>query len=197
VDNVDVPPSRPDPAAPGALAADGRRTRIAALYASHADFVVRIARQLGAPAGEVEDVVHEVFLVVHRRLADYDDTRGSMRGWLYGVTRNVVHAHRRTATRSEQRLRLLPDPEPRPGPDEHLAEARAGAAVDAFLAQLDEDRRMVFSLIDIEGLSAPEVAEALGVNINTVYSRLRLARQQFNQYVRRLHGEKRAHDGRA
>ena len=193
-----MPSSRPDPAAPGAsAAADGRRTQIAALYAEHADFVVRIARQLGAPTAEVEDVVHEVFLVLHRRLADFSDARGSMRAWLYGITRNVVHAHRRSATRSEQRLRLLPDPEPRPGPDERLAEARAGAAVDAFLATLDEDRRMVFSLIDIEGLGAPEVAGALGVNINTVYSRLRLARQQFNQYVRRLHGERRAPDGRA
>lgn len=196
-----MPSSRREPAdpgaEPGAADADARRVQIAALYATHADFVVRIARQLGAPAGEVEDVVHEVFLVLHRRLADYSDARGSMRGWLYGITRNVVHGHRRSATRSEQRLRLLPDPEPRPGPDDHLAQARAGAAVDAFLAGLDEDRRMVFALIDIEGLSAPEVAGALGVNINTIYSRLRLARQQFNEYVRRLHGERRAPDGRA
>jgi RNA polymerase sigma-70 factor (ECF subfamily) len=186
---LDMPPSSREPGVAGSTEADDRRTQVGALYASHADFVVRISRQLGARARDIEDIVHDVFLVVHRRLADYDEGRGSLRAWLYGITRNIVHQHLRSAIRSEQRILGIPDPAPAPDPYERLAEARAGAAVDAFLVQLHEDRRMVFSLIDLEGLSAPEVAEALAVNINTVYSRLRLARQQFNQYVRRLNAE--------
>lgn len=187
-----MPSSRTEPAPPA-----DRRTRLAALYEAHADFIVRVARQLGAPAEQAEDIVHDVFLVVHRRLSDYDEGRGSMRAWLYGIARNVVHHRLRSATRGDRRLRLLPDPEPPPGPDERLARARAGEVVETFLAGVDEDRRMVFALIEIEGMSAPEVAQALAVNLNTVYSRLRLVRQQFNQYIRRLHGERGVRDGGA
>ena len=166
------------------------RARVAALYHAHADFVARIARQLGVPAAQVEDSVHDVFLVVHRRLADFDDSRASIRSWLYGITRNIVYHRIRSDGRGERRLRLLPEPAPTQGPDEDIARAQAVAAIDGFLAGLDESRRMVFVLIDIEGLSAPEVAQALNVNINTIYSRLRLARQQFNQFIRHLHGER-------
>jgi RNA polymerase sigma-70 factor, ECF subfamily len=173
------------------------RARLAAVYEAHADFVVRVARQLGAPAAELEDVVHDVFLVLHRRLDDYHPELGSMRGWLCGICRNVVHHRLRGSSRAEQRLRLLPEPAPRPGPDETLAEAQALAAVQGFLDGLEEGRRMVFALIDIEGLRAPEVAQALGLNLNTVYSRLRLARQQFEVYIQRLRAGPGGSDGRA
>lgn len=178
-----------EPSPTGTPPADAR-ARVSALYHEHADFVLRIARQLGAPAAQLEDLVHDVFLVVHRRLADYDDSRASVRAWLYGITRNLVHHRLRSDGRSERRLRLLPEPPPAHGPDEDLARAQASAAIDGFLAGLGEDRRMVFALIDIEGMSAPEVAHALAVNLNTVYSRLRLARQQFTQFIRHLHGER-------
>ena len=100
-------------------------------------------------------------------------------------------------SRSEQRLRLLPEPAPRPGPDDSLAQAQALAAVQEFLDGLEEGRRMVFALIDIEGLRAPEVAQALGLNLNTVYSRLRLARAQFEAYIQRLQAGPGGSDGRA
>jgi RNA polymerase sigma-70 factor (ECF subfamily) len=161
---------------------------VAELYAQHADFVVRVARQLGAPAAELEDVVHDVFLVVHRRLAEYEPSRGSPRAWLFGICRNTVYHHLRGRTRAELRLLRLPEPTPRPGPEEELAQAQGLALVQGFLDELEEGRRMVFALIDIEGMTAPEVAQALDLNLNTVYSRLRLARGQFERHVRRLHG---------
>ncbi|HEY0135699.1 MAG TPA: sigma-70 family RNA polymerase sigma factor [Nannocystis sp.] len=163
------------------------RALVAALYDAHADFVVRVARQLGAPAAELEDIVHDVFLVVHRRHGEYSAARGSQRAWLYGICRNLVFHHLRGRTRAELRLRQLPEPAPRPGPDEVLAQARALAAVQSFLDGLDEGRRMVFALIEIEGMAAPEVAQALDLNLNTVYSRLRLARKQFEAHLHRLH----------
>lgn len=161
------------------------RAQLADLYEAHADFVVRVARQLGAPAAELEDLVHDVFLVLYRRLDEYRPDRGSIRAWLYGICRNVVYHHLRGRTRAELRLQQIPDPEPRPAPDDELARSDARAVVQGFLDRLDEGRRMVFALIDIEGMSAPEVAQALGLNINTVYSRLRLARHQFETYIRR------------
>ncbi|WAS95546.1 RNA polymerase sigma factor [Nannocystis punicea] len=179
-------PPPPESAAGPEGAREGARARLGALYQAHADFVVRISRQLGAPAAQLEDVVHDVFLVVHRRIDEYDASRGSPRAWLYGIARNVVLHRLRGQARAERRLRLLPDPEPRPGPDERLARNHAASLVQRFLDELDEDRRMVFALIEIEGMSAPEVAEALGVKLNTVYSRLRLARQQFKATVDRL-----------
>lgn len=162
------------------------RAQLAGIYERYADFVVRVARQLGAPAAELEDVVHDVFLVVYRRMGEYRAERGSMQAWLYGICRNVVYHHLRGRARAEQRLQRLPEPEPRPAPDDELARSHARAAVQGFLKGLDEGRRMVFALIDIEGMPAPEVAQALGLNVNTVYSRLRLARQQFEAYIRRL-----------
>lgn len=168
---------------------EDRRARLADLYTEHADFIARIARQLGAPPAELGDIVHDVFLVLQRRIDEYHPERGSMRSWLYGICRNVVLHHLRGRTRAEQRLRLLPEPGPRPGLDDDLARAHAITAVQTFLDQLDEGRRMVFALIDIEGLSAPEVAQALSLNLNTVYSRLRVARSQFESYIQRLQRE--------
>ncbi len=181
-------PTARAPAEPPDRPGEDARARIAAVYAEHADFVVRVARQLGAPAAELEDVVHDVFIVVHRRLADHRPERGSLRAWLFGICRNTVYHHLRGRTRAEQRLLRLPEPAPRPGLDDELARARALAEVDEFLAQLDEGRRLVFALIDIEGMAAPEVAQALDLNLNTVYSRLRLARRQFETHLHRLHG---------
>ncbi|MFY0534706.1 RNA polymerase sigma factor [Nannocystis pusilla] len=180
-----MPPPRESAAGPEGAREDAR-ARLGALYQAHADFVIRISRQLRAPAAQLEDVVHDVFLVVHRRIGEYDPDRGSLRAWLYGITRNVVLHRIRGQARAERRLRLLPEPEPRPEPDERLARSHAASLVQRFLDELDEDRRMVFALIEIEGMSAPEVAEALGVKLNTVYSRLRLARQQFKATVDRL-----------
>lgn len=168
------------------MADSPERARLAAIYAEHADFVVRVARQLGAPMAELEDVVHDVFLVVHRRHAEYDSSRGSLRSWLYGICRNVVFHQVRGRTRAELRLQRVPEPTAGPDPDELLAQARAMATVQEFLGELDEGRRMVFALIDIEGLAAPEVAQAMNLNLNTVYSRLRLARKQFEAHIRRV-----------
>ncbi|MBL9105332.1 MAG: sigma-70 family RNA polymerase sigma factor [Myxococcales bacterium] len=183
-----MPPAREPSVAP-VDPGDDPRARLAELYDDHADFVVRVARQLGAPASELEDIVHDVFLVVHRRHADYDPARGSQRAWLYGICRNVVHHSLRGRTRAELRLQRLPEPAPRPGPDEHVAQPQAQAVVQRFLDGLDEGRRLVFALIDIEGMPAPEVAAMLELNLNTVYSRLRLARRQFEAHLARLHRE--------
>jgi RNA polymerase sigma-70 factor (ECF subfamily) len=151
------------------------------VYREHADFVYRIACQLGIDAPHVEDVVHDVFLVVHRRLHEYDGR--SMRSWLYGITRRVVLHHRRGRQRAQKRTQLAPVPGSAPDPEERTAVQEAVAIVESFVATLDEDQRAVFVLVELEGTPMPEIAEALGVNLNTLYSRLRLARRRFEQHL--------------
>jgi RNA polymerase sigma-70 factor (ECF subfamily) len=157
-----------------------------AVYREHLDFVVRIARQLGAGPETVEDVVHDVFLIVHRRLHEFDGR--SMRSRLYGITRRVLAHERRGSERARLRLAKLPPPAAPPDPEATAAAAQAIDLVESFLASLDEDQRVVFSLVEIEGCSAVEVAQSLGVNLNTIYSRLRIARQRFARAVAAIGG---------
>lgn len=150
----------------------------AAMFRAHHDFVWRILRRFGVPEVALDDKVQDVFLVVYRRWSDLDPSTPP-RSWLYGIARRVAADQHRGDRRRERRLAAVPEPPPLPPPDAHLAEGEAAAFLEAFLATLDEDKRAVFVLADLEGLSAPEIAAAVGANLNTVYSRLRLARQRF------------------
>ncbi|MEM6296897.1 MAG: sigma-70 family RNA polymerase sigma factor [Myxococcota bacterium] len=152
----------------------------ASVYEAHAAFVRRTLRHLDVPAASVDDVLHDVFLVVHRRLHDFDHDR-SMRSWLYGIARRVAMHHRRSGARRTKREHHAPTPPPPVQPDDAVAQREAAAWVEAFLRTLDPDQRAVFTLCDIEGLPAPEVAAATGTKLNTVYSRLRLARRRFER----------------
>jgi RNA polymerase sigma-70 factor (ECF subfamily) len=155
------------------------------IYRDHADFVVRIARQLGAPPAHVEDVVHDVFLVVHRRLGDLRPD-ASVRSWLFGITKRVVLHRIRGNDRAARRERHAPEPRAILAPDEDLALREAAEAAEACLAELPSDQRIVLVLADLEDMSAPEIASALGVGLNTIYSRLRLARRKFERLLAEL-----------
>lgn len=173
----DVGPSTPAAAAETpALPPD-----LDAVYRAHADFVHRIAGQLGVPGSQVEDVMHDVFLVVHRRLPEYDGR--SMRSWLYGITRRVVMHQQRGDARRERRVAVVAVPSVAPDPERDVAAAQIIAQVERFLDSLEAEQRIVFVLADIEGTPIPEIATALGVNLNTIYSRLRLARRRFERAI--------------
>jgi RNA polymerase sigma-70 factor, ECF subfamily len=152
------------------------------VYAHHAGFVYRVVRRLGVPPSAVEDVMQEVFLVVHRRLPTYDG-RAAMTTWLYHLARGVVSNHRRQHEREARRLASVEPLRPGPDPERATEQQRAAAFVRAFLEGLDPDQRRVFELADLEGLTMPEVAEIEGINLNTAYSRLRLARRKFQRAV--------------
>ena len=158
------------------------RQHLATLYREHVDFVVQVVRQSGIGARDVEDVVHDVFLVVHRRIDEYD-TRRPVRPWLYGIARNIVLDHKRRAWRKQRRqLRGLPMSAPE-DPELHLQRSRAVGWVQQFMASLAEESRLVFALSEIEGMTAPEISRDLGIKLNTVYSRLRRARKRFRTAV--------------
>jgi RNA polymerase sigma-70 factor (ECF subfamily) len=161
------------------------RPKFALVYESYFSFVWRSARRLGVPAAHADDVVQEIFVVVHRQLAEFEG-RSSIKTWLFGITLNVVRAHRRSL-RIRPALALTPghvvDPETLTdaagGPHEAAVRAEAAQLVDRLLDGLDDDKRAVFILAELEQLSAPEIASALEIPVNTAYSRLRLARQEF------------------
>ena len=78
------------------------------------------------------------------------------------------------------------------GPHELAARSEGRRVLEHLLDALDDDKREVFVLAELEQMSAPEIAEALEMNLNTVYSRLRVARQEFDEALARH----RARDGR-
>lgn len=156
------------------------------IYDAHFDFVWRSARRMGVGSSHVDDVVQEVFLVAHRRLADFE-RRSTVKTWLFGITLRVVSDHRRTLRRKGG---LAPLPEGLPAPDEAGPAARTEhkqrvALLHALLDTLDEEKRAVFVLSELEQMTAPEIAEALGIKLNTVYSRLRAARKKFEEALAR------------
>jgi RNA polymerase sigma-70 factor (ECF subfamily) len=167
----------PDPPPPYADAEAFR-----ALWRAQHGFVWRILARLGVPRAALDDATQEVFFVAYRRRADYE-AKVPIRSWLYGIARRVASDVRRGFGRNERRLRAMPSPDAGGDPSDALSRSEAAAIVLAFLETLDEGTRMAFVLMDLEGMSAPEVALAEGVKLNTVYSRLRRARAAFARVV--------------
>jgi RNA polymerase sigma-70 factor (ECF subfamily) len=164
----------------------------ASLYRTHFAFVWRNLRRLGVPDPQLEDAAQDVFLTVHRRWDSYDERWSAVETWLFGIVLRVAQGHRRSLRRRLSRLvpwssdsaRLAPSSEE--GPAELVAKRQAVLLLDRLLAELRPERRAVLILVDVEQLSVPQAAEALGTNLNTAYSRLRSARLQFERSLKRL-----------
>lgn len=160
-------------------AATAPSPELVALYRAHFQFVWRSARRLGVPEGALDDVVQDVFLVVARRLAEFRG-EASARTWLFAIALRVVREHRRSTFRHLRRAQALADSQPQTSSDP-IARSDARRTLQRALDRLDDDRRSVYVLAELEGLTAQEIAEGLRVNINTVYSRLRSARAQLER----------------
>lgn len=156
---------------------------LAAVFRSHHDFVWSSVRRLGAPPGSVDDAVQEVFMIVARKL-DQLERPGALRTWLFRIAMGVVRNLRRSHARRELRHAEVSRDRPDLASDE-FARHEAARELLELLELLDEGKRAVFVLATFEQMSAPEIAEALGLNLNTVYSRLRVAREQLERAVAR------------
>jgi RNA polymerase sigma-70 factor (ECF subfamily) len=196
-----VQPSTPDAMAPESSAQQQRapieRPKFAQLYADCFECVWSCTRRMGVADESVDDVVQEVFIVAYKKLPSFEG-RSSVRSWLLGITVRCVQRYRRTTRRKSPHLLVREppmDPETlRSGsgdPQELASRAEAARIVRAILDELDDDRRAVFVLSELERLTAPEIAEVLGVPVNTIYSRLRLARQAFAEASARFRREAR------
>ena len=156
------------------------------VYEACADLVWRGLISLGIQRGAVDDAFQDVFLVVHRRLAEFEG-RSSVRSWVYGIVIRVARDHRRRDRRKGGLVPLDIDlVDYGPGPHEELARADALRDLARVLEGLDEERREIFVLAELEQLNAADIAAALGLNVNTVYSRIRAARRDFDAAVTRV-----------
>lgn len=146
------------------------------LYRDHHRLVAYLVRGRGIPSESVEDVVHEVFIAAHRRRDRCPDD--DVRHWLLGVTSSVCHSHRRSAARRKPPGVALPFPAPQPDPQHQLERKSDVEQLEHALEELDPSQREVFVRVELEGVPVTEVAKLAGVKLNTVYSRLRLARRR-------------------
>jgi RNA polymerase sigma-70 factor (ECF subfamily) len=156
------------------------------VYRAQFSFVWRSAKRLGLRDASLDDAVQEVFVVVHRRLAEFEG-RSSLRTWLFGITLRVVRDHRRADRRRDPGPPVDPDTlrATDSSPAESAEKAEALRLLHALLDELDDERREVFVMAELEQMAMPEIADALGINVNTAYARLRVARQEFEQALAR------------
>jgi RNA polymerase sigma-70 factor, ECF subfamily len=153
---------------------------VAEIYEKEFAFVWRNLRRLGVRQTSLEDAAHDVFLVVLRRIQEFE-RRSSLQTWIFGIVYNVAFEYRRKQAKDG----LVDDVvelqiSPQRTPEENRQRQESLLLLNSLLGRLDLDQRAVFIMIDVEGLSAPEAANALHIKVNTVYSRLRLARAAFD-----------------
>lgn len=164
-----------------APASESRARSFRALYDGHVDFVWRNLRRLGVHEADVDDRTQEVFVVAHRRFDQFEDRGHGPRAWLFQIVLRVASDARR------HRRRHPEDPDGgdamgRASVDASQADAilrrEALSRLDAALETIDIGRRTVLVLHEIEEMTAPEIAQVLDIPLNTVYSRLRVGREE-------------------
>jgi RNA polymerase sigma-70 factor, ECF subfamily len=158
------------------------------LYEQYVDFVWRSARRLGVSDDALDDVVQKVFLVVHRQLAGFE-RRASYKTWIFSIILRVVQDHRRHLRRKVPAWLVSADDAlldhvidtQQPSPFDAVVQADAARLVEELLGALDDDKRAAFVLAELEQMTLPEIAQATGVNVKTIHSRLRAARIEFER----------------
>jgi RNA polymerase sigma-70 factor, ECF subfamily len=177
---VDATEAEPETSSADAIEAS--LPTLGVVYRRNHRFVWRSLARLGVPDDRLPDAAHDVFMVVARRLEEFEG-RSSMKTWLFAIAIRVAQSYRRDATREKKRRERVADPEePREQPH---ARADAARLLRDMLQRLDEDKRVVFIMAELEGMTAPEIATVLSVKPSTVYSRLRLARAELERMVAR------------
>lgn len=155
------------------------------VYKEYFEFVWSCTRRLGVPIDAVDDVVQEVFVVVHTRLRTLERP-ASLRSWLYGVVRRTASTyHRGQRTRNGHESAQPFEDELasplQPSPLDLAVLSDDVRLLWRLLGALDPRKREVFVLAELDEMTMPEIAEAVGIPLNTAYSRLRAARQEFDE----------------
>ena len=175
------PPERPDESS------TDRPPQLREIFEHYGAFVCRSLRYLGVHEADLDDLVQEVFLVVCRRLQDYEE-KGRARAWLYSICTRIVSSQRRLkgkrlreSTPLSERTTAAPEVEP--------IDRVALALGWRLLHQLTQEQREVFVLYEVEEMSMSEIAQAMNCPLQTAYSRLHKARERILAEVRRLSAE--------
>jgi RNA polymerase sigma-70 factor (ECF subfamily) len=170
------------------MAADGRVVAFRAIFRREFVYVFHTLRRLGIEERDLEDLTHEVFVTFFRRFDEYDASR-PLRPWLFGIAFRVATSDRRRLRKTQEVLVAEPgesQSDGAPSAEEQLDEQRRQQLVLDALDALDAEKKSVLILHDLDGTAMPEIAIALGIPVNTAYSRLRLAREGFRTAVNRL-----------
>lgn len=163
----------------GAIAS-GNLDALGELFDRHEPDVRRYIARLGVAPGDVDDLVQGTFLEVVRAAERFDPAHPA-RSWLLGIATVMVRRHRRSLGRALTRLLGLTTAPRAPGPErpDQLYELdESTRRLHAAFSRLSAKKREVFVLCTFEGLSGAEVARALGIPVNTVWTRLHHARQE-------------------
>jgi RNA polymerase sigma-70 factor, ECF subfamily len=162
------------------------------VYVQTSRFVLNKARRLGVEDSLLDDVMQEVFVAVYRRLNDFEG-RSSVKTWVSGILVKLVQNYRRTQRRkggAHAVSSTVVDPDeiadPRADPNAFAKRTHARQALRKLLEDLTEEKALVFVMVELEGMTVPEVAQLMGANVNTIASRLRVARSDFNLALARM-----------
>ncbi|HEY4221153.1 MAG TPA: sigma-70 family RNA polymerase sigma factor [Myxococcota bacterium] len=183
-----VDPAMNDAAPPSAASSSSSSSSSSsfdAAYREHKTYVWHALRRLGVSDADRPDLVHDVFMVFWRRRAELDVER-AVKPWLFGIAYRVVLGHRRRLVRrpEDQRDELeMREAAVAATQDDVVDKKRAQALLQTALAAMDLDQRAVFVLHDVDGENVAACARALDVSVNTLYSRLRLARKKLADVV--------------
>ncbi len=156
-------------------------SRFEHVYDEHVSYVWNSLRRLGVPSRDVEDVVQDTFVIVHRKLVEFDPKR-PLRPWLFGIAYRMALAYRRRAVQRE-----VPTESPTcsSAGDDFEGEVTMRERAYRLLQRLPPERQAVLIMHELDEMTAQEIAEALSIPLNTVYSRLRVARQEFGEFAAR------------
>ncbi len=163
------------------------------VYESMVEYVWNAVCRMGVRGSDVDDVVQEVFVVVHRRLGEFEG-RAQLKTWVFKIMIHTVQHYYRTQARNPgtratglgNEIRTLASNDDKGSPGE-LERLEALRVLDRLLSQLDDAKRVVFVLAEIEQMTLAEIAEIVAANVNTVASRLRAARRDFEKALSRFH----------
>lgn len=187
-DHPSIPGEAGSSTSAGRIASGVSPTAFRGIYDEHFQFVWKSLRRLGVREADVPDAVQEVFLVVHRKLDTFEG-RSKMTTWLFGIAFRVARDRQRSAA---ERRHVADDGAIDASADESVdvhadAERRqARTVLESILDAMSLEQRAVFTLFELEGMTTTEIAEVCGIPLGTVYTRLRLAREVFQEHAARL-----------
>lgn len=160
------------------------------VFQDHGPYLRRLLGRIGVDPADVDDALQDVFVVAHRKLSGFDG-RSRLRTWLTGIALRVASQNRRRAAVRRLSRAVLPRAAPVRTPEELTAEAQARPVLAQILAGIGERKRSVFVLYEMEGMEGEQIARLLGCSVNTVWSRLRHARAEFEKAVARRRAKER------
>ncbi|MDP9151148.1 MAG: RNA polymerase sigma factor [Myxococcota bacterium] len=161
---------------------------VLSIHEQHAEFVWLSLQRLGVPRNDVEDLLQEVFVVVHKRLSSFDGS-ARMTTWLYGICLRVASTHRRRAYRRHEHI-VAQVPEGstlnEASPEVAAVSRQAQERLQSVLDGMDLEKRALLVMYELDELPCEEIAEMLSIPVGTVYSRLHVARKAFQEAMARL-----------